>query len=78
MARRRNHTMKKGPWVVTYRIETNAGMTIFEAYRGAEAECKRIARWSAPPTTFEEHRITHFKTIIGPASEWDRFLEENC
>jgi hypothetical protein len=64
-------------WVVSYRVEYGGGMSIFEAYRGTKKECQRIANHSVAPNTFEGQKITAFETIIGPAKEWDQFLEEN-
>jgi len=66
----------KNPWVVTYRVEHDAGMCIFEAYRGSKKECIRIAKHSVAPNFFEGHKITTWKPIIGPAKDWEDFLEE--
>jgi len=67
-----------GDWVVTYRLEYDGGITIFEAYRGPEKECRRIADYSVAPNVYEEKKVTGFKTIIGIAAEWDEFLEEQA
>jgi len=72
------------PWVVTYQIEymgehRNIDVlcrTTIEFFRGAEAECLRIARHSASPGRWEGKKITSFSVIIGPAKEWDEFLRE--
>ena len=65
-------------WVVTYRLElSGAGMIIYEAYRGSQAECERIARHSAPPNTHAGHVVSAFKTIVGPVQMWEEFLAEN-
>jgi len=65
------------PWVVTYRIEHAQGFILFEAYRGEEGECRRIADQSASPSWHEGRKVTGFKVIIGTAKSWDNFLSEN-
>jgi len=70
-------TQYKGPWVVTYRVDTENGFTIFEAYRGDKKECQRIAEHSMAPNTFEDKKVIAFHPIVGPANEWDEFLAEN-
>jgi hypothetical protein len=69
------------PWVVTYETEHRGDELITrstdEFYRGDKAECERIARHSASPTTTSDgHKITMFKVVIGPAADWDKFLRE--
>jgi hypothetical protein len=64
-------------YVVTYRIDHADGFSIYEFYRGDEVECRRIALQSTPPTRDDDgNKVTAFKVIVGPAVEWDKFLDE--
>jgi len=62
-------------WVVTYRVETNDDNLIVEFYRGTREECVRIARHSAKGDSDEEGTGS-WRPIIGPADDWDKFLDD--
>jgi len=66
---------RRDDWVVTYRIETNEGIMLMEFYRGARAECLRIAQHSAKGDSDRE-QTGSWTPIIGPAERWDAFLQD--
>ncbi len=69
---------RRDNWVVTYRIETKEGIMVMEFYRGSQAECRRIALLSVGIGSNDQERTGSWRPIIGPAVDWDEFLEVGC
>jgi hypothetical protein len=64
----------KEQWVVTYRIETEDGVTIMEFFRGTPWECRRIQEHSSGGECDSGPTTQPWGVIIGPAKDWDEFL----
>lgn len=68
--------MTSEPWVVTYRIEfANSDIMVTEFFRGDREECLRIREKSGGGEHDRCRTIRPWKAIVGPAKEWDDFLE---
>jgi hypothetical protein len=62
-------------WVVTYTIEfANSDIMVTEFFRGARDECLRI-RAQSGGGDHDLMQTKSWKPIVGPAHEWDQFLE---
>jgi hypothetical protein len=72
-------------WVVTYRVVPLGGCgecdvcaaSIMEFYRGPREECVRIARAFGGGESDTVH-TNPWSVVIGPAEDWDDFLEDNA
>jgi len=64
-------------WVVTYRIERadECSFGVAEFFRGTERECKRIGSAFACGSC-DIVRTLPWQVVVGPAEDWDRFLQE--
>ena len=63
-------------WVVTYKIieQDYDNWGVAEFFRGSEEECKRIGQHFAGG----EHDLVKtipWTVVVGPAAEWDQFLD---
>jgi hypothetical protein len=73
---------RRDNWVVTYKIEfhtaANFGeIMVTEFYRGAREECLRIKAQSTGGGEHDRRRTDSWIPIVGPACDWDQFLEDN-
>ena len=63
-------------WVVTYTIEfANRDIMVTEFFRGDRDECMRIRAQSGGGDHDMVRTKRPWKPIVGPAHEWDDFLE---
>ena len=63
-------------WVVTYTIEfSNRDVMVTEFFRGDRDECMRIRAQSGGGDHDMVRTKRPWKPIVGPAHEWDDFLE---
>jgi len=63
--------------VVTYRIDYSCGaVVIMEFFRGDFAECNRIYENSSTGSDDMHQTKQPWKAVMGPARDWDRFIEE--
>jgi len=69
-----------GDWVVTYRIGSAQAvgvcLTIAEFYRGSQEECERIKTHYSCGSDDRIPTVNPWQIIIGPASDWDKFLKD--
>jgi len=63
-------------WVVTYTIEfPDNAILVTEFFRGERHECERIKAQSGGGDHDQMTTKRPWKAIVGPAHEWDDFLE---
>jgi hypothetical protein len=63
-------------WVVTYTIEFGWNeIMVTEFYRGERDECLRIRAHSGGGSHDQRRTRGPWKPVVGPAHEWDEFLE---
>jgi hypothetical protein len=66
--------MSMNDWVVTYKIDRpQGGFMLTEFYRGDKRECQRI-RAHCSAGSDDRCKTALWQVVIGPAEEWDEFL----
>ena len=63
-------------FVVVYRLSfTDGSQEYCEMFRGSEADCKRIVTCSSYGSC-DRKQVTRTQVELGPADEWDAFMED--